>query len=336
MAVFLKRDTNIYISKDPNASADATNTVQLKVRDFSYSKDSRLDAVGRNTLDPTQTRTLAPYISAISPVRFTFVTYVLPLVDTNVTSPEEYLWVSLMGVDSLTSNSTSSTIDFANGNVATLRNLTLWFDQPNQSEGNYRLDNAVVDSAEISFDINSIAQIRWSGQALNITEDNTPPASTDRTTANNFLKNKLSTIALTMNSVGYILALTGGNINFSNNTIFYGRNILGKTTVPVGHYTGNRRISGSLAFYMKTGTNETVDLFNAINTNIATDTYESTHLANITINVGGSIDPSLQLNIPQTLLQIPRQVFTDVISLDIRFVAKEESGNYSTVIYNMP
>jgi len=336
MAVFFKRDTDIYISKNPNASADATNTVQLKVRDFSYVKDSRLDAVGRNTLDPEQTRTLAPHISAVSPVRFTFVTYVLPLVDTNVTSPEEYLWVSLMGVDSLTSNSTSSTIDFANGNVATLRNLTLWFDQPNQSEGNYRLDNAVVDSADISFDINNIVEIRWSGQALSITEDNTPPTSTDRTTANNFLKNKLSTIALTMNSIAYTLALIGGTIRFSNNNIFFGRNILGKTTIPIGHFTGNRRISGSLTFYMKSGTNETVDLFNAINTNAATDTYESTHLADITINVGGATAPSLQLNIPQTLLQIPRQIFRDIISLDIQFVAKEESGNYSTVVYNMP
>ena len=125
MSVYYKRNTNIYISKATNASANATNTVQLNVKDFSFNQASRVVEVGRNTLEPTQERTLDPHIAAISPVSFSFSTYVLPTVDTVVTSPEEYLWISLMGTDNVSSNSTQSIISFANGNVSTLHVLYL-------------------------------------------------------------------------------------------------------------------------------------------------------------------------------------------------------------------
>ena len=334
MAVFYKRNTDIYISKAPNASANATNTVQLKVKDFSYNKSNRADRVGRNTLDPTQERIIVTHVVAVTPVAFTFVTYVLPLVDTNVTSPEENLWISLMGADSLSSNPTDSTIDFADGNVPQLQNLTIWFDQSTQSEGNYRLDNCIIDSADFRFDINGIAEISWFGRALSITEDNTPPTSTDRTTVTNYIKNRLSTITLNMNSVDYTLALTGGNISFNNRNTFFGRNILGETTVPTGHYTGNREITGVLEFYMKSGTNETVDLFNELLDNVTNTDYETTHLALITIDVGGSTNtPRVTFTVPQALLELGRQNFGDVYKVSVPFVAKEETGNYSTVIY---
>jgi len=336
MTVFYKRNTDIYISKAANASANATNTVQLKVKDFSFNQSSNTQEVGRSTLDPTEERILAPHIASIAPVSFNFTTYILPLVDTNVTSPEEYLWVSLMGADSLTSNSTSSTIDFADGNVGTLQNLTLWFDQPDKSEGNYRLDNAIVDSAKINFDINGIAEVQWSGRALSISPDNTPPAATDRTTADNYLKNRPSTITLTANSISYTLALTGGNINFNNNNQFYGRNQLGKTTTPQGHYTGNRKISGSLNFYLKDGSNTSADLFSDILANITDDDYETVWDADITVNITGTTAPYVQLNVPRAIMGMPRTDFAEVVGLSLPFSAKEGVGNYSTVIYNMP
>lgn len=334
MTVFYKRNTNIYISKASNASANATNTVRLNVKDFSYNHNSTVDEVSRSTLNPTEERTLNPHIASITPVNFTFTTYVLSVVDTNVTSPEEYLWISLMGLDTTTSSPTQSTIDFANGNVAELPNLTIWFDQPNQSEGNYRLDNAVVDSAIINFDINGIAQVEWSGRALSITEDNTPPTSTDRTGLTNYIKNRPSTIALSMNAVNYTLALTGGSIRIDNQVQYYGRTKLGETTLPVGHYTGKRKVSGDLEFYMRSGTNESVDLFNTININAATTAYESTYLASLTINVGGlTHNPRLTISIPQALLSLGRQDFKELITVNIPFVAKEEASNYLNITY---
>ena len=335
-AFLFKRDTNIYISKADNASANSTNTVDITVKDFSFNQRSSMEVVGRQTFDATENRGVDPHISAVSPISFSFVTYINPLVDTNVTSPEEYLWVSLMGSDSLTSNPTSSTIDFANGNVKELQNLTLWFDRPNHTEGNYRLDNAVVDSADISFGLNDIAEIRWSGRALAITEDSTPPTSTDRTGESACLKNKLSTILLNVNSINYNMALIGGGIRINNNNTFYGRGELGKTTVPTGHYTGKRSISGSLNFYLKVGTDTSVDLFNELLNNAASTTFESTYLANITVNIGGATAPNIQVNVPQALLDIGQQGFSEVITVDIPFTAKEESGSYSTIIYQMP
>lgn len=336
MAFYFKRNTDIYISKAPEASANASNTVLLNVKDFSFNQGSSSVNVGRETLDPIQERTVAPYIATVAPVNFSLTTYILPLVDTNVTSPEEYLWVSLMGADSLTSNSTSSTIDFSNGNVSTLPNLTLWFDYSTETEGNYRLDNAIVDSATINFDLNGIAEITWQGRALSMVDDSTPPSATDRTTASNYLKNKLSTITMTVNAVGYTLALTGGSIEFNNNNRFYGRNKLGETTLPVGHHTGNRTITGNLDFYMKSGTNQSVDLFNTLLTNVSNNNYEEVYLADITVNIAGTTAPYVQLNVPQAILALGNQNFGDVLGVSIPFTAKEEASNYSTVIYNMP
>lgn len=338
MAVYYKRDTNIYISKASNASANATNTVQLNVKDFSYNQNSRLEEVQRNTLDPLQERTIDPYLVGIAPVNFTFTTYVLSVVDTNVTTPDEYLWTSLMGSDTISgspnSTPTQSTIDFADGNVAELHNLTIWFDQPNQSEGNYRLDNAIIDSVEIGFDINGIAELNWTGRALTITEDNTPPAATDRTGLTNCIRNRLSTIALNMNSVDYTVALTGGRIRVDNQVQFYGRTELGQVTTPQGHYTGNRKVSGDLQFYMRSGTNESVDLFNTILTNAASTTYESTYLASITINVGGlTNNPRLTISVPQAVLELGRQDFGDLIAVNVPFIAKEEASNYLNITY---
>lgn len=331
----LKRNIDLYISKSDNAGANATNTVTLSVKDFSYNRQSSTEIVARSTLDGTEVRGVKPHISAVSPVGFTFTTYINPLLDTNVTSPEEYLWVSLMGVDTLISNSASSKIDFAEGNVEELQNLTLWFDRPNKTEGNYRLDNAVVDTAEISFDINNIAEIKWSGRALSIAEDNTPPAFTDRTSVG-CLKSKLSTITMKINAVDYSAALIGGTLRINNNNTFYGRAKLGETAVPVGSYTGKRETSGNLNFYLKTGSSgnfTTTSLFKELLENIANDDYEDTHSANITITIGGATAPNVQLKIPQALLSLGQQGFAEVITLNIPFIAEEEPGRYLSVTY---
>lgn len=335
MSYYFKRNINIYISKGTNITANASNTVQLNVVNFSYNTRTRSDRASRETIDPNQIRTNKPFIAAVSPVEFTLTTYINPVVDTNVTSPEEYLWVSLLGQDSsLSSSPTSSTIDFADGNVPELQNLTLWFSEPNQSEGSYRLDNAIVDSATINFDINGLAEIQWKGRALNIVEDNSPPAATDRTSVVNYIKNKISTISLTTNSVAYNLALTGGSVTIDNNVTFYGRVRLGETTLPVGHYTGNRSISGSLDFYMRAGTNTSVSLFNELLTNASNNNYESTHLGNIIVNIGGISFPNVSISIPEALLSVPTRDYSQVLSLNLPYEAQESPGNYCSVTYN--
>ena len=98
MALFYKRSTDIYISTVAAGSANATNTVQINVKDFSYNVNTSIDRASRETLDPSQERTVIPYVQALSPVSFSLTTYILPYLDgSTVTSPEEYLWGGLLG-----------------------------------------------------------------------------------------------------------------------------------------------------------------------------------------------------------------------------------------------
>ena len=137
-----------------------------------------------------------------------------------------------------------------------------------------------------------------------------------------------------MNSVNYTLALTGGSIKFENQNTFYGRNKLGQTTVPVGHYTGNREVTGNLDFYMRSGTSESVDLFNELLSNVINIDYETTHEALITVNIGGVTNtPRIGFTLPQALLELPRQNFGELYKLSVPFRAKEQTGSYNTVVY---
>ena len=333
-----KRDTNVYISKASSSLADATNTVFLNVKDFSFNQTTRVDLVSRSTLDPNEERIVTPLVAEVSPVSFKLTTYIMPIVDTNVTSPEEYLWVSLMGSDVVTSTTSQSTIDFADGNVPELHNLTLWFDDPDKPEGSYRLDNCIVDSAKIKLNINEIAEIEWSGRALNLVGSNgsLPSAHTDRTAEVSYIKVKPSLVSLDISTESYTLALIGGEINIVNNNTFYGRTRAGETKVPTGSYTGNRVVSGSLNFYSKTGTDKSIELFKRVLDNAAGNTYETANEADITIDLAGTTTSNLQINIPRSILSLPRQNFAEVISMNVPFNAKEGAGNYCNVVYKVP
>ena len=214
--------------------------------------------------------------------------------------------------------------------------LTIWF-RDDATTQNYRLNNAIIDRANIKFDINGIAEVQWEGRALSMENDDVEPLHTDRLNKTSYLKNKLSTISLTANSTSYNLALTGGSIEINNNNTIYGRTKLGEVTVPVGHYTGNRTFTGTLNFYRKSGVNESGVLFTNLLSNITSTTYETDFDANITINIGGTTSPEyVTINVPRAIMEVPRQQFGDVATIALNFIAQEGTGNYSTVTYNIP
>jgi hypothetical protein len=312
-----KRDTDIYISKATSLNANASNTVQISVKDFSFNRTAITKDVDKNTIDGTQPRGIKSYVQTINPVEFSFTTYIKPIIDTVVTSPEEYLWISLMGSDTISSNSTTSTIDFSNGNVQSLQNLTLWFNQPGKTRASYRLDNAVIDRATINFDINNIAEITWEGRALSIIRTGTPPTSTDRSSDIGCLKNKLSTIDLSVRTESFSLALIGGSITIDNNNVFYGRPQLGKTTTAEGHYTGNRTIKGTINIYSKTGPLYSLNLFEDLLNRMQLTNYETDYTAAITINIAGTNAPYVSLDIPVAVLNSGRQDFNEILSTKI-------------------
>ncbi len=136
-----------------------------------------------------------------------------------------------------------------------------------------------------------------------------------------------------MNSVSYTLALTGGRVRIDNNNQYYGRSKLGEITVPTGHYSGKREISGDLNFYFKTGTNTGVDFFTTLLSNIESAGYEDTYFGDITINVGGVDAPNMVVDLPEVIFDFPQKVFDNVISMRVPFVTKESAGNYAFVEY---
>ena len=330
MSFFYKRSTELTISKVTSGFL-VNNTVSLNAKDFSFNRNANVEDIQRNTIDPSQKRVSRPEITNLSPVTFSFTTYITPMKPAStVTTPDEYLWLSLLGQDIASRTATYFGVDFENGNVGSLKELTLWFNYSDNSVG-YRLDNAIVDSATISLSIEGIAEIQWEGRALNIVSDSSPPSSSDRTNQTNFIKNKLSTISLLFDSVSYSLALTGGTITIDNDNTFYGRSQLGAITTSVGHYTGNRNVSGNLDFYLKTGTNTSEDLLEAIKTNITNSAWETNFLADIQINLGGASVPYMLIDMPQTILSLPTLEWNDLISISIPINLKEDTGNYLNV-----
>jgi hypothetical protein len=77
-------------------------------------------------------------------------------------------------------------------------------------------------------------------------------------------------------------------------------------------------------------------LFNELLGSAGNDTYESTHLADIAINIAGTTAPYVKIDVPQAILELGRIDFGEVLSVNIPFIAKEEAGKYSTIVYNMP
>jgi hypothetical protein len=345
MAFYYKNSTDVYVSYASSASgANASNTNKLNVIDFSFNKSSSSINVGRNTLNPSQDRGVAPYVSVVTPVSFSITTYVNPVVDTNVTSPEEYLLFGLNGVTTISSQSpTGRTIDFGDGyNVGELLNLIIWFIQPGKSEGNYRLDGAVIDSATFDIDIDNIAKVTFNGRALSITEDNTAPTATDRTGvgSESYIKTKSATVDIWYNN--YVenptMILMGGRITINNNNIFYGRNKLGEITVPEGSYTGNREISGELQVYLKDGTDESVDFYNYIINNIESNNWESEAVRPglIYVQLAGNEHPSCTISMEDAILDFPRIQFNNVFSMNIPFTVYEPStGDDPYITYNI-
>lgn len=332
--MLLKRNANIYVSTGTNITADSSNTDLIRVSDFSFNREVFAQDVSRDTLDVNQERSVKTFIEAVAPVNFSFKTYITPYLDSFTTSVEEKLWIGLLGVASQSPTGSNVTYSFSASNKQRLDELTIWVHYPNETFGSYRLENCVIDSATISFDLNSIAEIEWQGRALNLTGDSTPPTYTDRSIYAGCLKNKFSTIALNMNTVDFTLALTGGYITIDNNNIFYGRKKLGQSTSPEGHYSGNRTIKGELNFYSRSGTARSGSLLNTIYGTMATASYEATYLTTITINIGGINYPRATINIPSALIDNNSQEFGDIITTKFAFTAQETNGNYVSVVYS--
>ena len=159
------------------------------------------------------------------------------------------------------------------------------------------------------------------------------------TSTSNFIRNRLTQLTLApetnfqsdtsfTNAAGssdsyetsYSVAITGGNVTFSNNISYLTPEELGKVNQPIEHVTGPRSVTGSLTCYLASSdaaTNRSRDLF----ADLVSDVNTVINKFAITLQVGGTdtTKPRFEIAIPTAHLEIPSHSIEDVISLETSF-----------------
>ena len=148
----------------------------------------------------------------------------------------------------------------------------------------------------------------------------------------NFIRNRLTQLTVVptagtsyisnLESSGYNITLTGGNITMSNNVTFITPEEIGLVNVPIGHVTGTRSISGSMNCYLSKDTTvntHSADLWEDLKaiTSVVSNSFA------LTFKIGGTTasTPRLVVSMPTCHLEIPTHSVADVISVETNFNA---------------
>jgi hypothetical protein len=279
---------------------------------------------------------------------------------THVHAIEEVLWAGLVGQgaftasvtdteaawdDNIVNTATNMTIDFEGSNKSTLKELDIYFIMGSGAYNAgthqvYKLTGAVVNSATIDFDIDGISTIQWSGFARTITDEASQPTvniGEALTATNNYIRNRLTTLAATATAAGdivatYNLTLTGGSVSFENNISYLTPETIGSVNSPIGHVTGTRTIGGSFTCYLSNSAAGSSDLFD----DLSTSTSVVTNDFNLVFSIGGSSAPKVAITLPNCHLEIPSHSVEDVISMEATFSALPGTitgADEATVVY---
>jgi hypothetical protein len=352
--LYFSRDTKVYLQQGTNiweipvlngfTFTQATNTSEITLAEMA-------DSTG------TSRRGRQMFNDSLAPAEWSFDTYVRPFLVTGtpdrVRAVEEPLWANFLANNSFTAatpawasalvySTTALDMNFAASNKTTLGTFDLYFvlGAGKAATANYaasevttiyRVQNASVNEVSISFDIDGISTLSWSGMGATLKE----VASFDASAAirlgvdatNNFIRNRLTQLTLTSSVTGssktYLVTLTGGTITMTNNLSYLTPEVLGKVNTPLGHVTGARSIGGSFTCYLDEKTNGSIDLFEDL-TNATSKTQNQFAMD---FFVGGKaagdapIAPGLQFKIPTAHLTIPAIDTGDVISASVDFAA---------------
>lgn len=247
---------------------------------------------------------------------------------------------------------TGTVFDFLDSDKPALGTFTLYFvfDENGTTPQVYKINESVVSSASIDFDIEGITTWSFSGMGkkiedlkedltwkptLVITEGVVNDSGTAIT--NNFIRNRLTEMTVLAsdtttfpgdvdggNAGQYSIPLTGGSFNIENNISFLTPASLGLVNQPLEHVTGARTVGGSFTAYLgvdNTGTGQTgtsAQFFRdlAAASNVTTNSFE------VTFTIGGSgEDFRIAANFPQVHFEVPQVSVEDVISMEANFSA---------------
>jgi len=209
MARNLSRNTKLVVSTvAPTGTPAPADSFEVPPLDgYSFTQDTGTQEISLNEAGDTPVRGTQSFNTSINPADVSFTTYIKPYLNgANHDMVERLLWKAFVGTESDNTNvsttATEAVVSFTNSDKPQLLKLYLYFILDNVT---YCIEEFVVNTAEIDFSIDSIAQIAWSGQGKSIVEaTNTPLVSgTNYTAAPSspiFIRNKLNSIVLTDNN----------------------------------------------------------------------------------------------------------------------------------------
>jgi len=386
----LIRNSRVFISTtDNNSDMKAANTFELNVLDgFSFTQTTATAEITLNEAGTNPDRGKKSYNTARNPVDWSFTTYIRPYKReatpsggsaTKYTSAvEKLMWEAFLGKGRTTGTNTDTKLtpfdnfnegatttgmegDTDDSDVDVLLPVYIFFELSDGSNKTYyRINKALVNTAEIDFSIDGIAQIAWGGQGEtleNVESTDMPTSginkfmpianssagetlagthgvgatgSVQKVFPAEFIRNKLSTVSLqdASSSKYYQVVLTGGSISLDNGVTYLTPDELGVVNTPIGGFTGTRSISGSMNCYLRSG--------DTVNTGGSSDPYDSGKLVedllaattqtdnsfDLTLSMGGATAPKVDFTFAQAQLEVPSIDVADVISTTINFVAE--------------
>tara|TARA_R100001163_G_scaffold45116_1_gene33983 strand:+ start:785 stop:1954 length:1170 start_codon:yes stop_codon:yes gene_type:complete len=355
------RDTKFYIER----GSDIWEIPILDGFSFSQAQNISEITLNEASSSGTSRRGRQAFVDSLAPVEFSFSTYMRPIVATNGATGgwegsgsenrhhaiEEPLWAMLVNAGAFTASDGATEAAWADGISTSTSALTIDFtgsEKPNMTNSfsvyfvlggatdtagkaqQYQLTNAVINEATIDFDIEGIATIQWSGFADKIIDGGaaliTPTITEDITDTSNFIRNKLTTLALTnsnsLSSGTHNVVLTGGSITIANNITYLTPETLGTINRPLGDVNGTRSVTGNFTCYLNTETAASADLFEDIlESNNGTGTDVVTNDFNLVLSIGGASAPKVVFTMAQCHLEIPTHSFDDITSIDVAFHA---------------
>jgi len=349
-----------YFSRDTKLVLEDSQGVgyNIPVLDgFSFSQATNTTEVTLNemaTAAGESRRARQMFTDSYAPAEWSFSTYIRPFTSgggggTEHASAfshvvEEALWNALAGSAAIgesgagfsAPDASGADLSFENSNKTTLDTFDLYFEMGSGRTNPtiYKIEGCVVNEVSIDFDIDGIATANWSGFGQIITEEGSMATidiseGTAAGDTNNFIRNRLTDLAVTATADGnietlYELTLTGGNITIGNNITFLTPETLGIVNQPLGHVTGTRSVSGNFTCYLNTPAsgNSSADLFEDIigSTSVITNDF------NLVFTVGGTVahgagGPSFKVTLPTCHLEVPTHSIDDIVSLETTFHA---------------
>ena len=356
---YFSRDTKVHLT-DSHTTPKVYNIPVLD--GFSFSQATNTTEVTLNEMATSagvSRRARQMFTDSYAPAEWSFQTYIRPFTSGGGGSGgehsaavshvvEEALWnalasnkaigISASGNDGpgfTSADANGADLAFTKSNNVTLDTFTLTFEMGSgkSTPTIYQIADCVVNEVSIDFDIDGIATASWSGFGQIITEVSSMPAATisegtAATDTNNFIRNRLTDLAVTATAAGgsegivgtYNLTLTGGNLTIGNNISFLTPETLGIVNQPLGHVTGTRNVSGSFTCYLNTPSSgaSSTDLFEDIinSTSVVTNDF------NLIFVIGGTgNNPRVTMTLPTCHLEVPTHSIDDIVSLETNFHA---------------